>query len=49
MRRLNDKLCVVTGAARGIGRAIAASFHDEGAGFGEAVSQVASNCNTDPP
>lgn len=31
MRRLNDKTCVVTGAARGIGRAIAARFHDEGA------------------
>jgi NAD(P)-dependent dehydrogenase (short-subunit alcohol dehydrogenase family) len=31
MQRLNNKTCVVTGAARGIGRAIAASFHDEGA------------------
>jgi len=31
MRRLNNKTCVVTGAARGIGRAIAACFHDEGA------------------
>lgn len=31
MRRLNKKTCVVTGAARGIGRAIAARFHDEGA------------------
>ena len=31
MRRLNDKTCVVTGPARGIGRAIAARFHDEGA------------------
>ena len=31
MQRLNDKTCVVTGAARGIGRAIAARFHDEGA------------------
>lgn len=30
MQRLNDKTCVVTGAARGIGRAIAARFHDEG-------------------
>jgi 3(or 17)beta-hydroxysteroid dehydrogenase len=30
MRRLNDKMCIVTGAARGIGRAIAARFHDEG-------------------
>jgi NAD(P)-dependent dehydrogenase (short-subunit alcohol dehydrogenase family) len=29
--RLNDKTCVVTGAALGIGRAIAARFHDEGA------------------
>jgi NAD(P)-dependent dehydrogenase (short-subunit alcohol dehydrogenase family) len=28
---LNNKTCVVTGAARGIGRAIAARFHDEGA------------------
>lgn len=31
MQRLNDKICVVTGAARGIGRAIAARFHAEGA------------------
>lgn len=31
MQRLKDKTCVVTGAARGIGRAIAARFHDEGA------------------
>ncbi|MFD1950855.1 SDR family oxidoreductase [Sphingomonas arantia] len=31
MARLNQKTCVVTGAARGIGRAIAARFHDEGA------------------
>lgn len=31
MIRLNNKTCVVTGAARGIGRAIAARFHDEGA------------------
>ncbi|WP_036141085.1 SDR family oxidoreductase [Luteibacter sp. 9135] len=31
MHRLNNKTCVVTGAARGIGRAIAARFHDEGA------------------
>lgn len=31
MKRLNNKTCVVTGAARGIGRAIAARFHDEGA------------------
>ena len=31
MQRLNSKTCVVTGAARGIGRAIAARFHDEGA------------------
>lgn len=30
MQRLTDKTCVVTGAARGIGRAIAARFHDEG-------------------
>ena len=30
MQRLNDKTCVVTGAARGIGRAIAARFHAEG-------------------
>ncbi|TPG12417.1 SDR family oxidoreductase [Sphingomonas oligophenolica] len=31
MQRLTDKTCVVTGAARGIGRAIAACFHAEGA------------------
>jgi NAD(P)-dependent dehydrogenase (short-subunit alcohol dehydrogenase family) len=31
MPRLNNKACVVTGAAQGIGRAIAARFHDEGA------------------
>ena len=31
MQRLKNKICVVTGAARGIGRAIAARFHDEGA------------------
>lgn len=31
MQRLQSKTCVVTGAARGIGRAIAARFHDEGA------------------
>jgi NAD(P)-dependent dehydrogenase (short-subunit alcohol dehydrogenase family) len=31
MQRLNDKTCLVTGAARGIGRAIAARFHAEGA------------------
>ena len=31
MQRLNDKTCVVTGAARGIGRAIASRFHEEGA------------------
>jgi 3(or 17)beta-hydroxysteroid dehydrogenase len=30
MNRLNGKTCVVTGAARGIGRAIAARFHEEG-------------------
>ncbi|WP_298092181.1 SDR family oxidoreductase [uncultured Sphingomonas sp.] len=30
MQRLNIKTCVVTGAARGIGRAIAQRFHDEG-------------------
>lgn len=30
MQRLYNKTCVVTGAARGIGRAIAARFHDEG-------------------
>ena len=30
MQRLKNKICVVTGAARGIGRAIAARFHDEG-------------------
>lgn len=31
MQRLKGKLCVVTGAARGIGRAIAARFLEEGA------------------
>lgn len=31
MQRLLNKTCVVTGAARGIGRAIAARFHAEGA------------------
>ena len=31
MQRLKNKTCVVTGAARGIGHAIAARFHDEGA------------------
>lgn len=31
MQRLKSKTCVVTGAARGIGRAIAARFHEEGA------------------
>lgn len=31
MKTLNNKTCVVTGAARGIGRAIAARFHKQGA------------------
>ncbi|BDV33562.1 SDR family NAD(P)-dependent oxidoreductase [Methylocystis iwaonis] len=31
MERLHKKTCVITGAARGIGRAIARRFHDEGA------------------
>jgi len=31
MHRLKSKTCVVTGAARGIGRAIAVRLHDEGA------------------
>lgn len=31
MHRLTNKTCVVTGAARGIGQAIAARFHEEGA------------------
>lgn len=30
MPRLQNKTCVVTGAARGIGRAIAERFHEEG-------------------
>ncbi|GJE16255.1 SDR family oxidoreductase [Methylobacterium marchantiae] len=30
MQRLTEKTCVITGAARGIGRAIAARFHHEG-------------------
>ena len=46
MQRLTDKTCVVTGAARGIGRAIAARFHDEGASviltdFDEAAGETA--------
>ena len=31
MHRLSDKFCIVTGAARGIGKAIAKAFVDEGA------------------
>ena len=31
MQRLKNRTCIVTGAARGIGQAIAARFHDEGA------------------
>ncbi len=31
MQSLNHKICVITGAARGIGRAIATRFHAEGA------------------
>ncbi len=31
MNRLNNKLCIVTGAGRGIGEAIARAFHGEGA------------------
>lgn len=40
MSRLLGKTCVVTGAARGIGRAIAARFHEEGA------LVVATDCDT---
>lgn len=31
MRKLENKICVVTGGARGIGRTIAERFHAEGA------------------
>lgn len=31
MHRLTDKICLITGSARGIGQAIAARFHEEGA------------------
>ena len=31
MQRLKGKICLVTGAARGIGEAIVRAFHDEGA------------------
>jgi NAD(P)-dependent dehydrogenase (short-subunit alcohol dehydrogenase family) len=31
MKKLLNKICVITGAGRGIGEAIAQSFHDEGA------------------
>ncbi len=31
MQDLNNKICVITGAARGIGCAITARFHNEGA------------------
>ncbi|RDI37595.1 hypothetical protein C7453_1052 [Gluconacetobacter liquefaciens] len=31
MQKLPNKTCVVTGSARGVGRAIAARFHGEGA------------------
>ncbi|MBY6218359.1 SDR family oxidoreductase [Qipengyuania aquimaris] len=31
MQKLNDTLCVVTGGARGIGKAVCAAFRDEGA------------------
>ena len=31
MQRLSNKTCVITDAGRGIGRATAARFHDEGA------------------
>jgi len=31
MAKLKDKVAVITGAARGIGRAVAVAFADEGA------------------
>jgi 3(or 17)beta-hydroxysteroid dehydrogenase len=56
MARLRDKICVVTGGASGIGRAIAARFHGEGGvviltdvdGFAGAAAAAAIGCHFMP-
>lgn len=56
MPRLNTKTCVITGAARGIGQAIAARFHAEGATViltdsdvrGGAAAAAAIGCRFEP-